>query len=93
MPRSPEYRVAPLKSGVCVSLQRQPRSLPPGGSAGPPAATISSATVWIVPRSLGLGSSLFEAMAMLAPSAAGAQGDGPAYATARTRDEQGFAFE
>ena len=40
------------------------------GPARPPPATISSATVWIVPGSLGLGSSVFEAMAMLAPSAA-----------------------
>jgi len=40
------------------------------GSAWPPAATISSAALYSVPGSLGLGSVVLARMTMLAPSAA-----------------------
>jgi hypothetical protein len=40
------------------------------GRALPPAFSISSAAVWMVPGSLGWGSAVLAAMAMLAPSRA-----------------------
>ena len=40
------------------------------GSALPPAFSISAAAVWMVPSSLGCGSTVLAAMATLAPSAA-----------------------
>ena len=40
------------------------------GNASPPASTISSAAVYIVPGSLGCGSAVFAAIAIFAPSSA-----------------------
>src|ERR1700682_846719 len=46
------------------------RTLQTSASALPPAFSISSAAVWIVPASFGCGVSVFAAIAMLAPSLA-----------------------
>ncbi len=55
-----------MASATCISS----RTSTIKGSALPPAASISAAAVWIVPLSLGCGSAVLAAIAMLAPSRA-----------------------
>ena len=63
------------------------------GSAWPPAASISSAALWIVPGSFGLGSAVLAAIDDVRAVARGAQRDRQADAARRAGDEEGLALQ
>ena len=63
----------PKRAAVCsiaAFTAASSRTSTASGSARPPAFSISAAAVWMVPSSLGCGSTVLAAMAILAPSAA-----------------------
>ena len=57
-------------SSIAALTAASSRTSTASGSALPPAFSISAAAVWMVPSSLGCGSTVLAAMAILAPSAA-----------------------
>ena len=68
-----QMSMPPKVSTVCATallIDSSSRTSPTIASARPPADSISSAAVWIVPGSFGCGSAVFASSATLAPSRA-----------------------